>query len=540
VLSTDIAESSLTIEGVRVVVDAGFARVPVYAVGSLGSSLRTVKAAIANVDQRRGRAGRTEPGVCYRLWHEEENRGLPKAPQAEILNTDLSSMILRLAFWGDADPFALNWLDPPSHGQVKAATTSLNALGLIDDRGHLTSLGQNAVRLPLSPRLAMLILSAENDAERALGAQLAALLSETGAGGKSPDISDQLARFQQSNAPRIKALKSQARKWADTKAEPDGDEAGLLARAWPDRISRARPGDAKRFQLAGGGGARLPDHSPFEGEGWLVICETGGASAGEPIIRLASRLDERTARAVLPKTSRDYADYDEKTQKIRARRQETLGEIVLSETPLSKPDKPAIADAVLRAISEKGLSILPGFTTLSNFQKRAAFAARLHSEDWPPLDDDSLIATRDDWLRPALEADGLKAIESGALVNALRNWLGWNVTSEIDRLAPVHWHGPNGHAIRIDYTAEQAPLVAIRPQDLYGQTLHPCICDGRVPLTLSLLSPAQRQIALTRDLPGFWTGGYVDMRKDMKGRYPKHDWPEDPANASPPKPRNRG
>lgn len=540
VLSTDIAESSLTIEGVRVVVDAGFARVPVYIVGSLGSSLRTVKASIANVDQRRGRAGRTEPGVCYRLWHEEENRGLPKTPQPEILNTDLSAMILRLAYWGDADPFALSWLDPPSRGQVNAATNSLKALSLLDNDARLTELGQKAVQLPLSPRLSRLILCTENNGERALGAYLAALLSEMGSGGKSPDISDQLARFQQSDAPRIKTLKSQAQKWARTKTAPNGDEAELLARAWPDRIARVRSGDAKRFSLSGGGGARLPDNSPFEGESWLVICETGGTSGGEPIIRLAARLNEKTARAVLPKTTRNYAEYDEKTQKVRVRSQETLGEIVLSETPLSKPDNPTIADAVLRAISEKGLIILPGYKTLSNFEKRAAFASTLHSKDWPALDDEGLIDALDDWLRPTLEADGLKAIEGHGLLNALRGWLGWSTISEIDRLAPVYWHSPKGREIKIDYTAEHAPMVAIRPQDLYGQTTHPSICDGRVPLTLSLLSPAQRQIALTRDLPGFWTGGYIDMRKDMKGRYPKHDWPEDPANASPPKPRNRG
>lgn len=539
VLSTDIAESSLTIEGVRVVVDAGLARVPVYTTGSLGAALRTVKASIANVDQRRGRAGRTEPGTCYRLWHEEENRGLPKAPEPEILNTDLCAMILRLAHWGDAEPYALTWLDPPGKGQVIAARRALEAMKLLTAEGHLTPIGQKAVRLPLSPRLAMLVLAATNDGERALGANLAALMSENGMGGRSIDLTDRVNMFERDRSPRAKSLKSQAKNWSGVKAEPQGDEHILLARAWPDQIARVRTGDPKRYQLAGGGGARLPDNSALEGADWLVICETGGASGADPIIRLASRLDERTARSILTETSRDYAEFDEKTGHVRARRQKNLGEIVLSETPLAKPDNSAISEAICRAVADKGLCILPGYDTLANFLKRAAFAASLHEADWPALDDASLAQKQEDWLLPAIEMEGLAAIQPQGLSNAVRNWFGWSVTSEIDRLAPVHWQGPTGKQVKIDYTAEQAPLVSIRPQELYGTRIHPSICDGRVPLTLSLLSPAQRQIALTRDLPGFWTGGYIDMRKDMKGRYPKHDWPEDPANTSPPKPRPR-
>ncbi len=539
VLATDIAESSLTIEGVRIVIDAGLARVPVYSPGSTGASLRTVKAAIANVDQRRGRAGRTEPGVCYRLWHEEENRGLAKAPMPEILNTDLSGALLRLAEWGNADIYALTLADLPPQGHVAAARSSLIALGYLEPAPPyaLTKTGRLAARLPLHPRLAALILKSNSDESRALGASMAALLSEQGLGGRSPDLTDRVTSFERDTSRRAKALKEQAKRWASSKARPSGSPPELLATAWPDRIARKRPIDAKRYQLASGGGARLPDNSPLEGADWIVIAETGGQSGNEPIIRLAGRLDEQTVRHILPQIERDYAEFDIETGKVRARRQKTLGEIVLSETPLSRPDNNAVSDAVIRAIDAHGLTALPGFNTLNEFLKRAAFAATLHDADWPDLGVEGLRISAQEWLTPAIEMSGLSAIESQGLLNAVRNWLGWNVTSEIDRLAPVHWHSPTGRQLRIDYTAEQAPLISIRPQDLYGTTMHPTICEGRVPLTLSLLSPAQRQIALTRDLPGFWAGGYADMRKDMKGRYPKHDWPEDPASASPSRPR---
>lgn len=539
VLSTDIAESSLTIEGVRVVIDTGFARVPVYTPGSLGASLRTIKASVANIDQRRGRAGRTEPGVCYRLWHEEENRGLPKSPQPEILNTDLSGMILRLAHWGGADPSGLIWLDPPARGQVTAALSALRVMGFMTQDNQLTGLGKRAVHLPLSPRLARLVLCSDDPAEQALGAGLAAMLSEQGLSGRSMDVTDRHSGFLRDTSPRARTLKAQARNWTRSKAAASGDIASLLAKAWPDQIARARPGDDKRFQLAGGGGARLPEGSTLEGAQWLIICETGGQTGGDPIIRLAARTDEKTARNVLPELSRDFAEFDEKTGRVRARRQKTFGDIVLTETPLARPENDVIADAIIRRLGEKGLVIFPGYETLEPFLHRASFARTRHTSDWPDLTETALTEHAEVWLRPAVIAHGLSAISGEGLLNAVRNWLGWTVTHEIDRLAPVCWDGPNGRRIRIDYAGEHAPLIALKVQDLYGVKQHPAICEGAIALTLSLLSPAQRPVAITKDITGFWSGGYSDMKKDMKGRYPKHFWPDDPANASPPKPRER-
>ena len=533
VLATDIAESSLTIEGVRVVIDAGLARIPVFTPGSLGAGLRTVRASIANVDQRRGRAGRTEPGVCYRLWHEEENRGLPKAPPPEILATDLSSMLLRLADWGDANPFALQWLDPPAKGQVKAAERSLYQMGLLTEGGQLTKDGQTAVRMPIHPRLARLVIGAQSDADRALAALLAAMMSEVGLGGRQIDVSGRLAGFERDRSARASALKQRALQWAGTKAAPSHQIGEVLAKAWPEQLARVRPGDRKRFQLAGGGGARLPDASPLEGQDWLVIAETAGQSGGDPIIRLAEPVSEAVALKILPATERAFADYDPKSGKVVARRQKCLGEIVLSETPLQKPDVHVTADAVLRAIRDKGLGILPGVEALRRIQARAMCVRDQMPDALPDFSDEALVDDLDDWLLPILEAKGLQAIEKSGLEEALQVRLGWEHASRLDELAPRNWKSPTGRSILIDYESDQAPLIALRVQDVYGMTHHPAICEGQIPLTFSLLSPAQRPVALTRDLPGFWKGGYRDMRKDMKGRYPKHDWPEDPASAQP-------
>tara|TARA_X000000950_G_scaffold46666_1_gene53640 strand:+ start:7203 stop:9656 length:2454 start_codon:yes stop_codon:yes gene_type:complete len=547
VLSTDIAESSLTIEGVRVVVDCGLARVPVYSPNSLGATLSTVKASLANVDQRRGRAGRTEPGVCYRLWHEEENRGLPKAPTPEIINSDLSSALLRLIEWGDHDMLDLNLPDLPPSGHFSAALDMLVSLGYIeaDNPNQFTEKGAKAARMPLHPRLSALIIAAETDGEKALAAQIAALLSEQGVGGNSDDLSTRLSSFQRDGSKRATSLKNQAKRWAGTKAAPSGDAAALVARAWPDRIARHRKSDAKRYQLASGGGARLPENCTHEGSGWLVICETGGQASNEAIIRLAGRLDERLVRNILTETERDFADYDPRSGKVKARRQKTLGEIVLSETPLAKPDSKVIAEAVVRAVKDNGLEILPGYEALKEQLSRLAFFYSAFPEKAPHSGrtvaelESGKRETAAGWLSPHIWEKGLAGIEAGPLRRLLEDNMDWELRQQLQAALPARWQAPSGRNVAIDYADEKAPLVSVRVQELYGLTTHPTICDGRVPMTLSLLSPAQRPVAITKDLPGFWAGSYSDMRKDMKGRYPKHNWPEDPANATPPPPRNR-
>ena len=547
VLSTDIAESSLTIEGVRVVVDSGFARVPVYSSNSLGAMLSTVKASIANVDQRRGRAGRTEPGICYRLWHEEENRGLPKAPTPELLNADLSSALLRLIEWGDHNLFDLNLLDYPPRGHFAAALDMLKRLEFIDadDPNTLTEKGQKASGMPLHPRLSSLILAAEGDGEKALAAQIAAMLSEQGAGGRSDDLSSRVSSFQRDSSKRASSLKEQAKRWAGVKAIPSGNAADIIAKAWPDRIAKRRKNDPKRYQLAGGGGVKLPDNFMLEGSEWIVVCETGGQSGNESLVRLAGALDERLVRSVLTEAERDFAEFDPKSGKIKARRQKTLGEIVLSETPLSQPDNTTIAEAVLRAVEEAGLSALPGYDAIKDHVSRLGFFYSAFPEKAPKTGGTSgaleaeLMSSAFDWLVPHIETHGLKGTEAGSLRRYLDDTMDWELRQALQSSLPAKWQAPSGRNVAIDYADEKAPLVSVRVQDLYGLTTHPTICDGRVPMTLSLLSPAQRPVAITKDLPGFWAGSYSDMRKDMKGRYPKHNWPEDPANATPPPPRNR-
>ena len=536
VIATDIAESSLTIEGVRVVIDAGLARVPEYRAGGLGVSLKTVKTSIANVDQRQGRAGRTEPGICYRLWHEEENRGLPKAPPPEILNADLSAMILKLADWGSAVPFELKWLDPPSRGQVEQANASLIGLGFLSKDRTLTEHGRAAARLPMSPRLAALILAAETDGERAMAARLAAMLSEHGMGGKSSDLSSRFDRFLGDTSPRAKSLKTQSRNWAGTKANPDGDLADLLARAWPDQIGKNRDAGSGRYQLAGGGGAVLPSGDPMIGSDWLIVCETGGHTKSDPVIRLALPITEAIAKRHLIETNLDTAEYDTERKTVRALRQKMLGKIVLSETPLKTPDNVVVANAIKRAVSLNGFAVLPEMTTFDRYMRRVMFA--LNDPKEHGLREAQLIETFSDWLEPLIVMSGERAAKGTQILDALKTKMGWELTQKVESLAPKNWMSPTGRTHPIDYESEQAPLVSIRVQDVYGQTVHPVIGERQTPLTLSLLSPAQRQVALTRDLPSFWTGGYGDMRKDMKGRYPKHDWPDDPANASPRKPKN--
>ncbi len=547
VLSTDIAESSLTIEGVRVVIDSGFARVPVYSPTSLGAMLSTVKASIANIDQRRGRAGRTEAGVCYRLWHEEENRGLPKAPTPELLNADLSSALLRLIEWGDHNLYDLNLLDYPPRGHFAAARNRLKRLDFnnADDPNTLTAKGQKATGMPLHPRLSSLILAAESDGEKALAAQIAAMLSEQGAGGRSDDLSSRVSAFQRHGSKRANSLKEQAKRWSGVKAAPAGHAADIVAKAWPDRIAKRRKTDTKRYQLAGGGGVKIPDNFTLEGSEWIVVCETGGQSGNESFVRLAGVLDDRFVRGVLSETERDFAEFEPKSGRIKARRQKTLGEIVLSETPLSQPDNATVAEAVIRAVEETGLSALPGYDAIRDHVSRLGFFYSAFPERAPKTGgtpealEAELVSSASDWLIPHIETHGLKGIETGPLRRYLDDTMDWELRQALQTALPAKWQAPSGRNVAIDYADEKAPLVSVRVQELYGLKTHPTICDGRVPMTLSLLSPAQRPVAITKDLPGFWAGSYSDMRKDMKGRYPKHDWPEDPANATPPPPRNR-
>lgn len=531
VLATDIAESALTIDGVSVVVDSGYARVPRYVPGGLSTELQTVRAAKANVDQRRGRAGRLGPGICYRLWDAAETRGLTPAPEPEIQNADLSGLVLTLADWGEAAPQRLNWLAPPPKGRLAAAQRDLLGLGAITETGTLTPKGRAMSRLPLAPRLAALIIGAETDGEKARAAQIAALISERGIGGNSADLADRLARFQAEGSARAKKLRAQAARWGGSDA-PTGDAATLLAKGWPDMIARRRSPGSAQYLLANGRGGQVDETSPLAKSDWLVVADMAG-SAKSARITLAAVIDEATATRHGQLETRDDAEFDPAKGTFKARRVSALGAIILSEQPLPKPSHDAARTAFLNHLQTDGFAPTgldrPVKAVLARLQAlNAAFG-----EPWPVWSLSELQAEVFDWLGPLLGHGSFTLPKPATLADALKARLDWPLPQELDRKAPRRLKLPSGRDAPIDWLSDRAPLIDCKAQELYGATQHLFVADGRLPVTLQILSPGGKPVATTQDLPGFWTGGYRDMAKDMRGRYPKHDWPDDPAAAKP-------
>ena len=529
VLATDIAESALTIEGVRIVIDSGLSRVAEDNAGGLGSRLTTVRASRASVDQRRGRAGRLEPGVCYRLWDEEATRGLMPSPVPEILSSDLSGLVLTLAEWGERDARNLTWMDPPPAGRLKAATDLLRALSAIDAEGRLTPLGSEMSRLPLPPRLAALVAGSEGG-ERALAAEVAALAGERGMGGNSVDLRERLARFRQDRSPRARVLQDQARTWGKG-AAPSGDLARLLARAWPDEVARKRPGSQGTYLLASGRAATLPETEALAKSDWLVVADLGGASK-EARISLAVPIAEADALASGRVVSEDRAEFDPKTARFTARRVKALGAIVLSEAPLPKPSAEVAARAMLDAVEVSGFGAIGVAETVEETLSRIAMLEKAGLVEPQGLSVDGLVARAPDWLFPLLKKQGAQVPADHHVRDALIASLDWPVQEALRREAPLTLELPSGQSARVDYLDPRAPLVSARAQAFWGCAEHPAIAAGRVPVTVEMLSPGMKPVATTQNLPAFWTGGYRDMAKDMRGRYPKHDWPDDPANAA--------
>ena len=529
VLATDIAESALTIEGVRIVIDSGLSRVAEEAAGGLGTRLSTVKASRASVDQRRGRAGRLSPGVCYRLWDEAATRGLMAAPVPEILKSDLSGLVLTLAEWGERDATRLTWMDAPPAGRLKAAQELLSTLGAIDETGALTVLGSEMARLPLPPRLGALVASAPNAEARALAAEIAALAGERGMGGNSPDLRDRLAGFRRDGSPRARSLKAQAKSWGKG-AAPGGDVAKLLARAWPDQIARKRPGSAGSYLMASGRAAMLPETEALAKQDWLVIADLGGA-AKEARISLAAPISEADALEIGGIVSEDRASFDPKTGKFAARRVKALGAIILSESPLPKPSPTVAARAMLEAIAEEGFEAIGAGDVVRETLARIAMletAGCLDETGWNTV---KLVETASGWLFPLLKRKGAQVPAPHAVREALIASLDWQVQEALRKEAPLSLSLPSGQTAQVDYLDDRAPLISARAQAFYGLGDHPKLASGRVPVTVEMLSPGMKPVATTQDLGRFWGAGYLDMAKDMRGRYPKHDWPSDPALA---------
>ncbi len=533
VLSTDIAESALTIEDVRIVIDAGLARVPVSDPSGWRSRLVTQRASLASVDQRRGRAGRTAPGVCYRLWSEPENRGLARQIAPEILGGDLSGLVLALADWGESEPARLQWIDPPPTGRLEAAREALKALGALDVKGQITPRGRQMAGLPLAPRLAALIAVAQTPGEKVLAAQIAAVISERGIGGSSVDIGERLARFRTEGGVRASALMRQAERWGG-KGRPEGDPARIMARAWPGAIARQRDGGSGAYLLASGEAAQLPGDERLARAQWLVVAEATGQDA-DARITLAAPIGKEALFSLVEPETEEVAQFDAEAGRLRSARLRRIGAIELSRQPLAAPSGPTARTAIIAAIRQSGFAAIGAQESVAEHLARLALLRRVfggHSRGahWPELSEAELREQLEDWFPPVT---GDRAPTPGQIRDALRARLGWPGIEELDRFAPMTLQLPSQRAARVDYLDDKAPLVEARVQELFGIKAHPKIARNSVPVTFALLSPARRPVAITTDLPGFWAGGYHDMAKDMRAQYPKHDWPADPASARP-------
>lgn len=544
VLATSIAETSLTIEGVRVVVDCGTSRVPRFDPDVGVTRLETVRVSRASADQRRGRAGRTEPGVCYRLWGEAETASLLPFSAPEIRAADLAPLVLDCAEWGVTDPRTLAWLDPPTPAALDAAREELQALGALDGDGRLTDTGRQIRALPLPPRIAAMLLAAARTGDETRAADIVAVLVERGLGGNDTSLDHRLEAFRRDRSRRATDMKRLAEGWARaaraaaassaSRTQDDLSTAALLALAYPERIAKAR-GARGQFLLANGRGANLDATDALARAPFLVVAEMQGSAAATRIVLAA----ETTEADVLSfagdrVVTRDDLSFDTSTLSVRARRVRRLDAIELASEPRTLAGGPDVETALAAGLMRIGAARLPWTKAQLQLRDRVAFLRSAGETDWPDLSDAALTASLPDWLGPYLTGktrlSDLAADDLGAALDGL---LPWALKRRLDAEAPTHFEAPTGNRHAIDYEGAGAPALHIRVQELFGLTTHPAIAGGKLPLTLNLLSPAHRPIQITRDLPGFWSGSWSAVKAEMKGRYPRHPWPDDPAHAMP-------
>jgi ATP-dependent helicase HrpB len=532
VLATAIAETSLTIEGVRIVVDSGYRRVPAYEPATGLTRLETVRVSRAGADQRRGRAGRTEPGICYRLWNEGQTSALAAFDTPEILESDLSGLALDLASWGVTDPGTLVFLDPPPKPAWAEAVTLLKELEALTEDGRITAEGEALARLPLHPRLAHMIHRAAAEGDAMTAALLAVLITERGLGGLSVDLAQRLLAFRSDRSKRAEEARGLAGRWAGAagaKNRSVSGEAGRhLARAYPDRVAQ-QAGGRGRYRLANGRGATLEESDPLAASPFLVVTDiTGSAANGR--IRAAAAIDLETIEALFAQRigTETTLTWDAASRSVRARRVRRLQALKLDDAPVAidDPEKAAVLLAANVNIAD-----LPWSKDQKALRARATFLSQALGDPWPDLSDTALSANRE-WLIPFVTGRAaLSAVTAEDLSAALDMLLPWGQRAEIDRLLPSHFAAPSGSSAPIDYEAENGPALEIRVQELFGLDRHPAVGGGKIPLLLVLLSPAHRPIQITRDLPAFWRGSWKDVAKDLKGRYPRHFWPDDPIAA---------
>ncbi|MGQ7792098.1 ATP-dependent helicase HrpB [Faunimonas sp. B44] len=537
VLATSIAETSLTIDGVTVVVDSGFARRPRYDPGSGLTRLETVRVSRASADQRRGRAGRTAPGTCYRLWDEPQTASLAPFDRPEILETDLAALALALLAWGVDDPMRLAWLDPPPAAAFAEAMATLGRLGARDPAGGLSRHGRRLADLPLPPRLAHMVLEGGRRGEAELAADIAAILAEPGIAGRDTDLALRIDRFRRAGSGAARAARQAAQRWAKLaggrRAGEGPGAGGLLALAFPERIAQAR-GARGRYRMAGGAGAKLDEADPLCDAPFLAVAEVQGGGPDARIL-LAVAIERGTIEALFADriVDEDRVEYDRSADLLRATRVKRLDALVLSERPAEPAGNERNARILAEAALDRGLDALPWPAELNRMRERLAFLRARQGAGWPDLSDDALRASAEDWLVPALRGKRrLSELSGTGLREALAGLLPWQRMAELDRLAPASFTAPSGNAAAIDYSSGE-PVARLPVQNLFGIAVHPTVLGGAVPIVFELLSPARRPIQVTRDLPAFWRGSWRDVRADMRGRYPKHAWPDNPAEAAP-------
>jgi ATP-dependent helicase HrpB len=539
VLATALAETSITIEGVRIVVDSGLSRVPRYEPDVGVTRLETVRVSRAAADQRRGRAGRTEPGVCYRLWDEPQTASLEPYAKPEILAADLSSFALDLAAWG-ATPDKLAFLDPPPRAAMGEATALLRELGALDTDGRIAEEGKLLRRLPLPPRLARMVVDAASDGEAERAAGIAALIGERGLGGDDIDLRERLNGLHRDRSPRGRDARAMAKRWAEIasskpQAGTDASVGALLALAYPERIAKNRGSSDGSFLLVNGRGANIDTASPLAREPFLAVAElTGTAARGRILLAAPITPDEIEAGFADRIETRDDVTFDTASAGLRGRRSRRLGSIVLAEQPFSVSTNEETAQKLAAGIARLGSARLPWTKALKQWRDRVMFLRANEGDEWPDLSDAALTASVAEWLAPVLlDKTALSDLSEDELDGAVRGLLPWALRRRLDAEAPTHFAAPTGSPVPIDYEAEGGPKISIRVQELFGLDRHPSVAGGKVPLLIELLSPAHRPVQMTRDLPGFWRGSYAAVRTEMRGRYPRHPWPDDPIAAPP-------
>ena len=541
VLATSIAETSVTLEDVRIVVDSGLARRPRYDRGAGLTRLVTERASRAAVTQRAGRAARQAPGVAVRLWEEAATASLPAHDPPEILEADLSSLLLSSFLWGEPDPRRLPFLNPPPAAAVQEARHRLATIGAIDANGRVSDHGRAIAALPLEPRLAHMLLEARERGFAGAAADVAVLLTERGLGGNDTDLELRWRRWRSDRSQRAEGARRMAASWVRQvggcrEIAAEDDLAKALALAFPDRLSRRRDSSGETWQSVGGRGFRLDtSSSSLARSDWLAVGDVAGHASGARILSAGAILDERDVIALFRdqiETRHDGA-FDPETGAVTPTRSRRLGAIRLSSGPDPAPDQAAIEATLLEGVREHGAGLLGWPDGLRQLRDRAAFAHRF-DPTIPSLDEETLVERLDEWLPSLLTGKRrLGDIAEGALSSAIQQLLGYEPARRLNRLAPAEFASPAGSRHAIDYSAPAGPTVEVRAQALFGLSVHPTVANGQVPLILAITSPAGRPIQTTKDLPGFWSGSWRDVAKDMRGRYPRHAWPDDPASAAP-------